>query len=383
MKQIKEGLAEVLVPKESETLISKDMDVFYNPRMKLNRDVTVLLLNSIENTQIQIADIMAGTGVRAIRLLKELKEGKLKSIAINDYDEKSVKLITKNLLNNNLDSDGRITIENKDASIMLLESSGFDYIDIDPFGTPNPYLDSAIKKLSREGILAVTATDTAALSGSTKAAGLRKYGAIPSNNSLMHETGIRILARKVQLIGAQYDKALVPIFSYAKEHYYRIFFKNDKGKKKVDELLKDQKYILFCNQCLDFSVSEKNCQVCCDKEMDFIGPMFTGSLFDDDLIKKMKNSLDVDANAKEIKENKEIIKLLSMADEEAKLNRVGFFDLHELCENLKLSVPRFELIETGLKEKGFQVSRTLFSEHSIKTDAGHDVVVELLKMSKK
>ena len=46
----------------------------------------------------------------------------------------------------------------------------------------------------------------------------------------MHETGIRILIRKIQLIGAQYNKALTPIFSYSKEHYFRVFLKCEKGK---------------------------------------------------------------------------------------------------------------------------------------------------------
>lgn len=387
MDEIIEGFARIFAPQEKK--ISKEMDVFYNPKMKLNRDMTILLLNSVENTQMKMADVMAGTGVRAIRLLKELDEGKLKELTINDYDEKSVELIRKNLLNNNLDSDSRIVLENKEASILLLQSSGFDFIDIDPFGSPNPFLDSAIKKLSRDGILAVTATDTAALSGSTVNAGIRKYGAVPSNNSLMHETGVRILARKVQLIGAQYDKALVPIFSYAKDHYYRIFFRNDKGKKKVDGLLKGHKYVLVCDECLDFKVSEKNCGICgnCnDEEMGFIGPMFVGGLFDSGLIKKMKNSVDVKDKDHKTRNgnaaNNELLKLLVLADEEAKMNQVCFFDLHELCESLKISVPKFESVMSALRERGFFVSRTLFSQHSIKTDATHRVVVEILRTVK-
>ena len=54
----------------------------------------------------------------------------------------------------------------------------------------------------------------------------------------MHETGLRILIRKIQLVAAQYDKALTPIFSYSKEHYMRAFLKNEKGKHKVDKILK-------------------------------------------------------------------------------------------------------------------------------------------------
>ena len=37
----------------------------------------------------------------------------------------------------------------------------FDYIDIDPFGSPNPFLAAAIGRITRNGIVAVTATDTA------------------------------------------------------------------------------------------------------------------------------------------------------------------------------------------------------------------------------
>ena len=44
----------------------------------------------------------------------------------------------------------------------------------------------------------------------------------------MHEIGLRILIRRVQLAGSVYDKALIPILSYSKEHYMRVFFKCEK-----------------------------------------------------------------------------------------------------------------------------------------------------------
>ena len=85
-------------------------------------------------------------------------------------------------------------------------------------------LDSAIKRISRNGILAVTNTDTAALTGTYPKACIRKYWSMPKRDYMMHETGLRILIRKVQLVGMQYEKALYPIFSYFKDHYFRIFF---------------------------------------------------------------------------------------------------------------------------------------------------------------
>ena len=101
-------------------------------------------------------------------------------------------------------------VQDKDANMFILESSGFDYIDIDPFGSPNFLLDSSVKRISRGGILAVTATDTSALAGSYPDACRRKYWAEPLRSEMMHEAGLRILIRKGQLIGAQFEKALTP-----------------------------------------------------------------------------------------------------------------------------------------------------------------------------
>ena len=213
-KLIKEGSAEIYIPKEKK--ISKKLPVFYNPVMKLNRDITMLLLQQFPN--LNICDPLAATGVRSIRFAKELK---YKSIIANDISKKAFSLIKKNMKLNKV----KIEIKNKDANIWLLESKGFDFIDLDVFGSPNFILDSAIRRISRQGILAVTATDTAALPGTYPRATLRKYWATPKKDAMMHKTGLRILIRKIQLIGTQYDKALIPIFSYFKNHYFRVFLK--------------------------------------------------------------------------------------------------------------------------------------------------------------
>lgn len=119
---------------------------------------------------------MAGSGVRTLRFLKELDNGIIKNITVNDYDKEFKKLFLKNLEINNIRyNKKKINIESKDANILLLNSSGFDYIDIDPFGSPNDFLESSISRISRRGILAVTATDTAPLSGTFPDACTRKY----------------------------------------------------------------------------------------------------------------------------------------------------------------------------------------------------------------
>ena len=90
MRKITEGSAEIFIPVEEK--ISKKLPVFYNPAMKLNRDITVLLLQQFP--PMSLCDPLAGTGIRSIRLAKEVKH---KPITANDLSEKAAALIDKRL----------------------------------------------------------------------------------------------------------------------------------------------------------------------------------------------------------------------------------------------------------------------------------------------
>jgi len=70
---ITEGSAKIDV--KTAGIVSKEMDVFYNLVMKLNRDISVLLLNCLGKKDMQIGSPLAGSGVREIRFFKELKKG--------------------------------------------------------------------------------------------------------------------------------------------------------------------------------------------------------------------------------------------------------------------------------------------------------------------
>jgi tRNA (guanine26-N2/guanine27-N2)-dimethyltransferase len=351
MEIIKEGSAKIFISERSK--ISKELEVFYNPVMKLNRDISVLILSTISKKDMQIALPLAGTGIRGIRFLKELEKKKIKEISFNDYFSK--KHIKKNLSLNNIEKDKKIIVSNKDANQFLLESKGFDYIDVDPFGSPNPFLDNSIVRLSRSGILAVTATDTSALSGSHPSACKRKYWATPMRNEMMHEIGIRILIRKIQLLGAQNEKSLIPIFSYSKDHYFRLFFSCEKGKQKVDEILKKHEFFLYNPKTMEREVSKFNYK----KDFDYSGPLWTGKLWDEKLVEKMFNKCD--------KGNKELYDLLSIIKEESKIDNVGFYDLHKLAKLKKKPIPK---IETMLKKGN---SRTHFLGWGIKAEKLHNL----------
>lgn len=352
--------------------ISKNLEVFYNPIMKLNRDVSVLLINAMSNKEMQIADIMAGSGIRSIRFIKELYQGKIKTLFINDYGEKFFENIADNFKLNDIEikkNKTDIMISAEDANQFLLSSTGFDYIDIDPFGTPNPFLDSAVRRISREGIIAVTATDTAALTGTYETVTKRKYWAKSMKNELMHELGIRILIRKVQLTGAQYEKALIPILSYADEHYYRVFFQCKKGKKEVDKILREHKYFLYDPKRVEFYTCEHNLY----KNFLYAGPLWTGKLSDERLLGAM-------LKLKNIGEYPQAEKLLLLLKEESKCNIVGFYDVHKIVKLYKIkSIPKKELIISEIRKKGFKAFATHFSGSGIKSEIDVGKLVRIIK----
>ncbi len=336
-KIIQEGKAKIKVGIEEK--ISKKLPVFYNPVMKLNRDISVLLLDSIENKKMQIGLSLSATGIRGIRFLKELSKSKIKIVKFNDHDKNSVKIIKQNLKLNKIKT--KAEVFNEDANMFMLKHPGFDYIDIDPYGSPNIFLDSSIKRLSRNGILAVTATDTGCLAGTFPNACLRKYWAKPRRDERMHETGLRILIRKVQLIGADHDKALIPIFSYFKDHYFRIFFRCNKGKKKVDLLLKQ--HGMF-NQA---------------------GPLWLGSLWDNKITSKIaKNSDD---------------KFLKIIYDESKIDVVGFYSIPKICKKYKLKMIKKDEIIKRIRGKKYRVAETHFAPNSLRSNIDEKRLIQILK----
>ncbi len=340
LKTITEGKARVKVPTEEK--ISSKLPVFYNPVMKFNRDVSVLLLKAIDKKAMQIGLPLAASGVRGIRFLLELPKSKIKTVFFNDNKKDFKKTMAANLKLNKIGK-SKVEVHNKDANRFMLDSTGFDYIDIDPFGTPNPFLDAAVRRIARNGILAVTATDTSALCGSFTKACLRKYWAVPVNNEQMYEVGLRILIRKVQLIGAQFDKALIPIFSYSKDHYMRVFFRAEKGKQKVDEIIKLHNHFQEA------------------------GPLWTGQLWDTKLVTKMIKET----------EDRELIRFLKIIKAESKISTVGYYDTHTIYKKQK-NLPRKQDLIKKIKKKGFKASETHFLNTAIKSDITKKELLKLI-----
>ncbi len=287
--RLKEGAVEFFLP-ELPDLISKDMEVFYNPFMAINRDFTVLMIKAysiLKAKKLVIGDPMCASGVRVLRLLKETDA--VEKIFLNDIKKEAIELSKKNL-----EGYENIEYSNKDAKLFLLENKGFDYIDIDPYGSPISFLESAIHSLKTGGLLGITATDTASLSGAYPFKAFRRYNAKPLDSEFYHENALRILIKAVIEASFRLDVVLKPVFAFSYRHFLRAFFIKLKGVSKAIDISTNIGYIGYCHSCkfrssyvciLDLP---KFCPLCGDF-FDYGGPLYIGSIYDEGFLDIMKN----------------------------------------------------------------------------------------------
>ena len=365
LQKLSEGKAVFYAPVEK--IVSKKMGVFYNPKMKLNRDMTVIVLKSHDfGKSVRIAEPLAGTGVRSIRLLLEVQKSMIEQADINDGSDEACKLINKNLRLNRMAA--RASVSCGEASMFLLKSTGYDYIDIDPFGYPGRFLHAAMQRLARGGILGVTATDLSALAGTAPKACYRKYWAKPLRSELMHEIGLRIMVRFVQLIGMQYEKALQPVLCYYRGHYMRAFFHCEKGLGRADKIGTWHGYAVQCKKCLKIETAQIPAMRCssCGSTAEYAGPMWLGKLNEKKLLKAMMKN--AKAEKKDGKIYAEAAELLAVLSKEAEINALGFYDTNRLSQVLRIKPPKkLELIQ-AMQKAGYRAAPTHFSPIGIRTN---------------
>jgi tRNA (guanine26-N2/guanine27-N2)-dimethyltransferase len=385
---VEEGKVKMLVPKleafvkaTSEYAPSK-APVFYNPVMELNRDVAVLALQvyqRMSKREISICEPLTGCGIRGIRFAKEVKGAK--DVLINDINQRAFQLAKHNVQMNQLDE--RVTVKNEDANTLLschgAPRKRFDVIDIDPFGSPVPYLNSAISALHGGGLLALTATDMAPLCGVHPRACVRKYGGKPLRTEYCHELAVRLLAGCLATTAARHDMGTNVVFSHSTDHYIRIYATVKHGARKADESLKEMGYLLHCFSCLHRETTRKifpTSSICteCNSKLSIAGPLWIGKIFDSEFCHLM-----VDESKKRMFKAKERLrKMLALIENESEAPSL-YYVVDQFCQRLNLPSPPVRAIVEGLKREGAKASLTHFNSKGVRTDASAACMKDVLK----
>ncbi len=385
---VKEGKVRVVVPKleafkkQPSDYAPSKAPVFYNPVMELNRDIAVLASQAyqrIVNREISICEPLTSSGIRGVRFAAEIHG--VKKVVISDINERAFKLAKHNVRINGLEE--CITVKHKDGNCLLschgAPRKRFDIVDIDPFGSPVPYLDSAIRAMRNKGLLAATATDLAPLCGVHAKACVRKYGGKPLRTEYCHELAVRLLAGCIATLAAKHDIGIRVVFSHSTDHYIRVYAEIAYGAKKADESIKNLGFILHCFNC--FHRENSNSQVkhideCpeCGSEMDYAGPIWLGKIFDNLFCEQMaKENTHV-----AFKNSAKIAKLLALAKDESEAQST-YYVIDKISDKLSLPVPSVNAVLQSLRNKGFQAYPTHFNSRGVRTDASALTLQELLR----
>jgi tRNA (guanine26-N2/guanine27-N2)-dimethyltransferase len=366
--EVKEGSTAFFVPaQDADTDFPPGTAaVFFNRRMELNRDATVLFCSCIEPPPRDYLDAMGATGARGLRIAHECGI----PVTINDRDPEAIAVIERNIRCEGC----TIELLQRDARALLSERR-FDAVDLDPFGTPAPFVDAGARGARR--YLFVTATDTAPLCGAHLKAGMRRYFARPMNTEYHAEVGLRILLGFVAREVIKYDRGLEPLFCFSREHFFRLHLRLTDGARAADRTLARIGFVLQCKRCpyreeLQKMFPENVACPHCGDPLVPIGPLWLGAINERALLARMQARLD----DIELGTGKELEKLISICSDE--LDTGTHYDYHVFARWQKISPPEIDTVIARLRDAGYAATRTHYSGYGIKTDAPLGAVSEAI-----
>lgn len=343
-----------------------DDEVFYNTEMVPNRDISVacLAVYAQGEDDLTVCDALAASGVRGLRYLQEV-DG-IGEMLINDIKEAAVDNIRTNLERNGLSGEAETSQE--DANLLLTRRwRSLDAIDIDPFGSPMPYVDSAARAITHGGAVGVTATDLGPLHGSYPEVCRRRYAADPLDVAFGHEIGLRILIKEVVQTFARYDRAFSPDMAWHERHYHRVFGTVHESKQGANRLLGEVGTLSFCPDCRWRAFDDVRDCPGCGAATDRAGPLWTGKLAREEFLWDVVTDLDS-------RGYEEAHELVETVGREAPV-RVPFYDTHEMASVAGTSAPRMDDLLDRLRTDGYRAARTHFSPQGLRTDAPHETVI--------
>jgi tRNA (guanine26-N2/guanine27-N2)-dimethyltransferase len=231
----------------------------------------------------------------------------------------------------------------------LLQDRKYDWIDIDPFGTPAPYLEAALKGLRNGGILGVAATDTAVLCGAKPSICKKRYGAVSMRRVVAKEVGVRILLSRIHNIASEMGKGIEPLLCYSEGHHLRVFLR-----------LGERKDIALKWITKDMRIVDR-------EEKDAGGPLWVRKIIKAELIPESQDGV--------------LGRLLETLREEAN-GPPGLHDINDIAKAAGIGqTPQRNKIVESIRKLGSFASSSVFSPLGIKTDAPEDIRNQAVKLA--
>ncbi|CAD5184838.1 unnamed protein product [Musa acuminata subsp. malaccensis] len=344
----------------------------------------------------RVLEALAASGLRALRYAREV-DGIGQVIAL-DNDKASIEACQRNIKFNGSVACSKVEAHLADARVyMLTHQKEFDVVDLDPYGSPSVFLDSAVQSVADGGILMCTATDMAVLCGNNGEVCHSKYGSYPLKGKYCHEMALRILLACIESHANRYKRHIVPILSVYMDFYVRVFVRIYTSASAIKETPLKLSYVYQCVGCDSFHLqsvgrtinkdkSVKSApgygpvvpQECsdCGKKFNMGGPIWSAPMHDKEWI------FSILANVKAMKERypayEKISAVLTTISEE--LHDIPLFvSLHNLCSTLKCTSPSAVLFRSAVLNAGYRISGSHVNPLGLKTDAPMDVIWDIMR----
>ncbi|KAL6091337.1 hypothetical protein STEG23_030258 [Scotinomys teguina] len=337
---------------------------------------------------LRVLEGLAASGLRSIRFALEVPG--LQSVVANDASARAVELIDRNV---HLNGVVHLVQPNQaDARMLMYQhqkaSERFDVIDLDPYGSPAPFLDAAVQAVTDGGLLCVTCTDMAVLAGNSGETCYSKYGAMALKSRACHEMALRIVLHSLDLHANCYQRFVVPLLSISADFYVRVFVRVFTGQAKVKSSASKQALVYQCVGCGAFYLQRlgkasgdpdgrvKFSAACgppvtpecehCGQRHQLGGPMWADPIHDLDFVGRVLEA--VTTNPGRFHTSKRIQGVLSVVTEE--LPDVPlYYTLDHLSSTIHCNTPRLLQLRSALLHAGFRVSLSHACKNAVKTDA--------------
>src|SRR3989475_13085396 len=125
--------------------------------MAVNRDLSAIVLAKWPGPLGSVLDGLAATGAWGIRMALETRADR---VTFNDWSPEATRLIPENIRRN-----GLVASAQRGDLRSFLGEGRYDFVDVDPFGPPTPFLASVFDGVKGSAGIGITPTDTPVLCG--------------------------------------------------------------------------------------------------------------------------------------------------------------------------------------------------------------------------
>ena len=354
---------------------------------------------------VRILEGLSATGLRAVRFAKEI-DGVAEVVA-NDFDAKAVDAIRRNVEYNGLPVDGGVVRANHGDAVDVMMAARkpelqYDCIDLDPYGTASPFIDSAVQAVADGGLLCVTCTDAPVLTGSHGHATFAKYGCHAIRAPYCHEQAVRILVNTINVAAARQKRVIEPLLCLSVDFYVRVFVRVRTSAAEAQWIASKVGSVYQCVNCDAFHVQrmaklneakggkvkitadtgppcDSKCAECGSTHR-VGGPMWMDKLHDSDFISKLLKT--ADGRATPLATLPRIRAMCGLARDE--LSDVPFFyNFGNLFNSLRLPATATTPLRSAILNAGYRLSMTHCKPGCFKTDAPIDFIYDVLRTSAK